>query len=255
MRTQDGGHCDAAIDALAARAYETAGDRYTRAGHRILADPREGLRPFEADERGWVGQGLQCLVTAILAYRVAGADARATRRAVAGAATARDLEHGLDHPAQHACLAEMAADFRAAGGLDGVADAYETAARAYEAAADAVSEPKVLATSPLFEAAATPLQQTARGQANGEIAITWEDLHGADPGRPGAFLAARARYKRQRFPGLVAGAVDDGHLAAPRRTTEYDNDVHRCPNCGANDVNWAGSDVLCMRCSTPAERV
>jgi hypothetical protein len=37
MRTQDGGHYDAAIDALAGRAYETAGDRYTRAGHHILA--------------------------------------------------------------------------------------------------------------------------------------------------------------------------------------------------------------------------
>lgn len=254
MRTQDGGHHDAAIDALAERAYETAGDRYTRAGHRILADPREGLGPFEADQHGWVGQGLQCLLTAVVAYRVAGATGRATRRAVAGTATAADLTHGLDHPAQHACLSEFAADFRAAGDLQGVTDAYESVAQAYEAAADATSDPETIATSALFAAAATPLQQVARGQANGEIAITWENLHGSDPARPGAFLANRAQYKRQRFRSLVEAAVADGHLAAPRGTTEYDNDTYRCPNCGATDVNWAGSDVLCMRCSTPVER-
>jgi hypothetical protein len=173
---------------------------------------------------------------------------------VAGAATAGDLTHGLDRPAQHACLAEFTADFRAAGDLQGIGDAYETAAEKYEAAADAVSDPEAIATSALFAAAATPLQQVARGQANGEIAITWENLHGADPDRPGAFLASRTQYKRQRFRSLVEAAVDDGHLAAPRGTTEYDNDVYQCPNCGATDVNWAGSDALCLRCSTPVER-
>jgi hypothetical protein len=255
MNTQDGGHHDAAVDALAAREYETAGDRYTRGGRRVLADPREGLDPFAPDEKGWIGQGLQQLCTAAVAYRVAGVDARATQRAVEGIAATRDFQRVLDAPGQGACLAEFVADFRVAGGLDGAAAAYDDAAERYAAAADDIDSPQALATTPLFGAAAATIKQVARGQANGEIAIQWEDLHGPDPARPGDFLAHRARFKKQRFAGLVEKAVADGHLAAPRGTTEYGNDVHRCPNCGADDVNWAGTGVLCMRCSTPTERI
>lgn len=255
MNTQDGGHHDAAVDALAAREYETAGDRYTRGGRRVLADPREGLDPFAPDEKGWIGQGLQQLLAAAVAYRVAGVDPRATQRAVEGIAATRDFQRALDAPGQGACLAEFVADFRVAGGLDGAGAAYDGAAERYAAAADAIDSPQALATTPLFGAAAATIKQVARGQANGEIAIRWEDLHGADPSRPGDFLAHRARFKKQRFAGLVEKAVADGHLAAPRGTTEYGNETHRCPNCGANDVNWAGTDVLCLRCSTPTERI
>ncbi len=257
MSTDDGGHRDAAIDALAVREYERAGDRYTRAGHRLLADPREreGIDPFGPDGRGWVGAGVAAFVVAAVAYRVAGAESRATRRAVAGEATARDLRRGLDRPGQGACLLELAGDLRVAGGVDGAAEVYEDAIDAYQAAGRAIDEPQGLATTPLFEAAAGPIEQVARGLSNGEIAITWEDLHGSDPSRPGDFLAARARYKRRRFASLVAGAVSEGHLAAPRGTTEYGNANHRCPACGSTDVNWSGSEVLCLRCSTPTERV
>lgn len=91
--------------------------------------------------------------------------------------------------------------------------------------------------------------------ADGEIAIAWEDLHGPDPSDPGRFLAHRARYKRQRFPELVERVVADGHLAAPRGTTEYGNATYRCPACAATDVNWVAGQTLCLRCSTPmAER-
>ena len=255
MNTQDGGHYDAAVDALAVREYEAAGNRYTRGGRRVLADQRPETDPFEPDEKGWVGQGLQQLLTAVVAYRVAGTSRRVTQRAVEGIAASRDLQSVLTAPGQGACLAELVADFRAAGGLDGAADAYDDAAERYLAAGDAIESPQALATTPLFGAAAEPIKQVARGQANGEIAIKWEDLHGADPAQAGEFLAHRARYKKQRFAGLVEGAVADGHLAAPRGTTEYNNETHRCPACGSNDVNWAGSDVLCMRCSTPTERV
>ncbi len=255
MNTQDGGHHDAAVDALAAREYETAGDQYTRGGRRVLADPREGLDPFAPDEKGWIGQGLQHLLVGTVAYRVAGVDARATRRAVEGVAATRDFQHVLDAPGQGACLAELVADFRVAGGLDGADAAYDDAAERYAEVGDAVDSPQALATTPLFGAAAATIKQVARGQANGEIAIKWEDLHGPDPSRPGDFLAHRARFKRQRFAGLVEKAVADGHLAAPRGTTEYGNETHRCPNCGSTDVNWAGTDVLCMRCSTPTERI
>jgi len=118
-----------------------------------------------------------------------------------------------------------------------------------------LTAPRRRTTTPLFEAAAATIKQVARGQANGEIAVEWADLHGPDPSRPGDFLAHRARFKKQRFAGLVEKAVADGHLAAPRGTTEYGNETRRCPNCGSNDVNWAGTDVLCMRCSTPTEEI
>jgi hypothetical protein len=254
VSTQHGGHRDDAIGALAARKYEHAGDFYTRGARSVLADPRPDRSPFDADDKGWVGEGLQSLVVATVAYRVADANNRATRRAIEGTAIARDLKHGLTHPVQHACLDEFVADLRAAAGLDGVVDAYESAADAYESAADAVETPQARAMTPLFEAAATPITQVARGQANGEIAITWEDLHGSDPNDAGAFLSHRPTYKRQRFPSLVERTVADSHLAAPRGTTEYGSDTYRCPACGADDVNWSSNNVLCMRCSTPMER-
>jgi hypothetical protein len=116
-----------------------------------------------------------------------------------------------------------------------------------------VDDPQYWGTTPLFEAAAAPIKQVARGPANGEIAVKWEDLHGPDPSEPGAFLAHRARYKRQRFPSLVERVVDDGLLAAPRGTTEYSTDHHRCPHCDSTDVNWVADSTLCLRCSRPTE--
>jgi len=253
MRTNDGGHRDAAVAALAAREYERAGDEYTRAARRVLAEPRPDQSPFDPDEKGRVGAGVAFLVTAAVAYRVADRPERATHRAVEGVAVARDLEHALDRPVQRACLGEFVADCRVAGDLDGAADAYESAADAYREAAEGIDDPQYWATTPLFEAAAAPLQQVARGTANGEIAVSWSDLHGGDPSDPGPFLAHRARFKRGRFPSLIEQVVETGYLAAPRGTTEYDTDHHRCPACGSTDVNWAGDDVLCLRCSAVAE--
>lgn len=253
MGTQEGGHREAATAAVAKRAYGVAGNEYTRAGRRVLADPRPDLDPFGADEKGWVGVGLSRLATAGICYRVEGSTERATHRAVEGIAVARDLATCLDHQVQHACLSEFVADFRVIGGLDGVESAYEAAESAYRAADDSVESPQTWAATPLFEAAAAPIKQVARGFANGEIAIAWEDLHGDDPSRPGAFLAARAVYKRQRFPGLLERAIEDGTLAAPRGTTEYDTDHHRCPACGSTDVNWTADSTLCLRCSRPTE--
>jgi len=251
MRTQDAGHRAAAVDAIADRDYRRAGDEYTRAGWRVLADPRDGIEPFAADEKGWVGDGLQYLATSAVCYRVAGQDTRATRRGVEGVAVAKDLTNGLEHPVQHACLKEFVADFRAVGGLDGVETAYREAEAAYNDAGSAVDNPQAWGTTPLFEAAATLIQHVARGPANGEIAIPWEDLHGADPDDPGSFLAQRAIVKRQRFPTLVEQVSNDGFLATPRGTTEYDTDHHRCPHCDSTDVNWVAESVVCLRCSRP----
>lgn len=255
MSVQDGGHGDAAIAALAQRAYERAADEYTRGAWTLLADPRRDVGPFEADDKGWVGRGLERLVVATVAYRVAGRADRATHRAVEGVAVARDLSNGLDHPAQRACLSEIVADCRVAGGLDGGTAAYEDAADEYRACADAVDDAQYRATTPLFQAAVAPIKQVARGPADGEIAVSWEDLHGDDPSAPGEFLAHRATYKRQRFPSLIDRVVEEGFLAAPRGTTAYGEAAFECPGCGSNDVNWVGDDELCLRCSRPLERV
>ncbi|MBO4249183.1 hypothetical protein IL252_15295 [Halomicrobium sp. IBSBa] len=242
----------AAVDAVAGRRYERAGDEYTRAARARLARPHEGHHPFEADENGWIGVGLRYLATAAVAYRVAGADERATHRCVEGVAVSRDLEHVLEHPIQRACLAEFVADYRVVGDVGDAQAAYADAVDAYEVVD--VESPQRWATTPLFEAAAATIKQVARGLDDGEIAITWEDLHGADPNEPGPFLAHRAQFKRQRFRSLVARAVDDGTLAASRGTTEYNNANFRCPECGSTDVNWVADRTLCMRCSTPMER-
>jgi len=246
----------AGVTALSERAAERAGDEFTRAAWLSLADPRpaENLSPFADDDRGWVGEGLRWLVVAAVAYRVAGRDTRASRRGVEGIAVARDLHTSFSHPAQRACLDEFVADCRVAAGMDDADAAYRAAEDAYREAADAVDDPHRRATSPLFRAATVPIQQVARGPANGEIAVEWDDLHGPDPSDPGAFLARRATYKRQRFPSLLARAVDAGRLAAPRGTTAYGDDSFRCPDCGSTDVNWTAGLTLCLRCSAPMQR-
>ena len=240
-----------AVSALAERAHEPAGDAYARAAWDRLAEPRPGQSPFDPDEKGWVGRGLQSLVCSAVCYRVAGRDDRAAHRAREGAALAADFENALTEPVQRACLREVAADCHVAGGLDGASEAYDAAETAYTEAGPAVDSPQAVATTALFQAALAPIQQVARGSADGEIAVAWEDLHGSDPADAGAFLAHRARFKRRRFPSLLARAVDDGHLAAPRGTTEYDNANFSCPDCGSTDVNWVADSTLCLRCSTP----
>lgn len=253
MHTNDGGHVADAVAALSTREYQRAGDEYSRAAWRVLAEPRDDQSPFAADERGYVGVAVQYFVSSAICYRVAGRDSRATHRGVEGVAVARDLQGALAEPVQRACLNELIADCRVAGGLDGVASAYETAADAYRAAVDSIESPQTVATTPLFEAAATPIKQLARSLADGEIAIKWEDLHGADPSAAGEFLAHRSTYKQQRFKHLLQRAVDEGFLAAPRGTTEYATDHHQCPACESTDVNWIADSVLCLRCSRPTD--
>lgn len=243
-----------AIAALAHREYERAGDAYTRDAWRSLAEPRDGQDPFSADEMGWIGRALQSLVVAVIAYQVAGRSERARYRSVEGVAVARDLRNALERPAQRACLTEFVGDFKLAGGLDDASEAYEDAGEEYEAAGDGIDSAQALATTPLFEAAAGPLEQVARSTANGEIAVTWDQLHGSDPSQPGRFLAHRAAFKRNRFPSLLADLLDSGYLAAPRGTTEYGNEQYRCPECASTDVNWTGDSVLCLRCSTEMVR-
>jgi hypothetical protein len=245
-------HAERGVEALAARQYEQAGDAYSRAGWATLSEPQADLSPFDADEKGWVGRSLRSVAVAAIAYRVAGKPSRATRRAVEGVSVAKDLRNSLTAPAQQACLLEFVADFRLVGGMDDVSDAYDRSASAYRERT--IDSPQTWGTTPLFEAAADPIKQVARSGANGEIAIKWEDLHGADPNQPGDFLAHRAEFKRARFPSLLDAVCAEGYLAAPRGTTEYNNDQYQCPACGSSDVNWTGDSTLCLRCSRPMDR-
>lgn len=254
MSSAHGDYYEHAVLALADRKYERAGDAFARAGWDTLATPRANQSPFDADEKGWIGKGLRDHLTSALCYRVGESPTRAASRGTELSAIGTDLQTALEHPAQQACLQELVADARLAGGLDGASSAYRDAADSYRSAAESVEDPKYWATTPLFEAIARPLQQVARSTANGEVAVAWDDLHGSDPATPGEFLASRATFKRQRFRSLLESVVKDGYLAAPRGTTEYNSGSYRCPNCEATDVNWVADSVLCMRCSTPLER-
>jgi hypothetical protein len=253
MHTNDAGQYADAVAALSTRAYETAGDHYTRAAWSVLSTPRDDRDPFAPDERGSVGDGVRHLLAGTLCYRVAGQDSRASRRGVEGISVANDLADTMATPIQAACFTEFVADFRAAAGLYDVAAAYTTAADAYRDAVDDSTQPQAVATTPLFEAAAETAKQLARSLDNGEIAIEWGNLHGPDPAAPGDFLAHRAEFKQQRFQSLVDGCIKESFLAAPRGTTEYATDHHQCPDCGSRDVNWVAESVLCLRCSRPTE--
>lgn len=94
---------------------------------------------------------------------------------------------------------------------------------------------------------AAPFEQVARSTADGEIAVTWEDLHGADPDDSGAFLAHRASYKRQRFPSLVGRVLSDGYLAAPRGTTAYEESGSE----GPPGTRRVGVEVVSFCSSSP----
>jgi hypothetical protein len=247
MSHDEQNHHEHAVAAIADRRYEAAGDALARAAWATLAQPRPGQGPFDADERGWVGEAVQHLLTSAVCYRVAGLPDRAASRGTEAEAVTTDLETGLTHPVQRACLQELVGDARLVGGSNDAADAYEDAA-------ESVEDPHDWSTTPLFQAAAAPLQQVARSTANGEIAVSWEALHGPDPAAPGRFLAHRATVKRQRFPALLEAVVTESYLAAPRGTTEYNNASYQCPRCDSNDINRVAENVLCLRCSTPSQR-
>lgn len=252
MGTEDGGYRAAAIDALARHDYQQAGDMYTRAAWQVLAEPRVNGNPFTPTEQGWVGDGIKYFVLAGISYRVADKPTRAKRRAVEGIAVTKDLITATDQSAQKACFREFVGDCRVMGDLEGSDQAYTQAQTAYRNAT--IENPQSWATTPLFEASAAPIKQLARGLADGEIAISWETLHGSDPDQPGAFLAHRPQYKRQRFAELLEQAVDVGELAAPRGSTAYDTDEYQCPNCSSKAVNWVGENTLCLRCSHPTKQ-
>lgn len=254
MHVSDGGHHAEAVSHLADRDYVSAGNSYARAGWSILAEPRSGRSPFDEDERGYVGRALQEMFLSAVCYRVVGDDGRARSRSEEGASVSEDLAESFASPVQEACLKEFVADFRTVSpGGEGYRGEYEEAAESYRSATDDGTDAQTVSTTVLFRSASEGIKQMGRTLADGEIAVGWEDLHGPDPSDAGDFLAHRAEYKLQRLPSLVDGVVEEGFLAAPRGSTEYGTDHHRCPECGSEDVNWVGDTVLCLRCSRRTE--
>jgi hypothetical protein len=254
MHVNDDGHHKEAVLCLADRDYASAGDSYARAGWSILSEPRSGRSPFDEDDHGYVGRSLQEMFMSAVCYRIAGQNRRARSRSECGVAVSEDLAESFASPVQRACLKEFVADFRVVS-PDGerYRDAYEEAAESYRSAVDEATEVQTVSTTALFRAASEGMKQMGRTLENGEIAVEWQDLHGPDPSDAGDFLAHRARYKLQRLPSLVDGVIEEGFLAAPRGSTEYNTDHHRCPECGSEDVNWVADTVLCLRCSGRTE--
>ena len=79
----------------------------------------------------------------------------------------------------------------------------------------------------------------------------WDDIHGDGSNA----LTRRVRFARARLPAFLDAREREGHLHAPRGSTEYGNDSYRCPECGANDINHVADTVLCLRCDAATERV
>jgi len=242
---------DRAIRALGRERFDAAAQRYVLAAYATLSGNEGfGRHAFEEDDPGWVGDPLAYLALAGICERIVGRDGRAANRTAQGALVAQDQRaYVLDHPVRVASCHELEGDLHAVGGREDKArESYDRALevyRSYEPAADEPTPSRWTTEHPLQAGTDLVAQLTRPGR------VTWDDLHGSDPADAGAFLAHRAAFKRRRFPSLIGRAVEAGHLAAPRGTTEYDNANFRCPDCGSTDVNWVADSTLCLRCSTP----
>jgi len=234
-----------AVRALVDRDPARAAKLYTVVGRGALAGTEaEGTdREVLGADATYGGYGLRYLLLATFAYRAAGADRRASLRAREGNAAAADYATLLDSDAECACCFEAMGDFGAAGGLgDDGADAYDRAAELYRETDD--PDPLSRATEPRFEAVRLGAQQAARNTAH---AFDWDDLHGSDPGADD-YLTRRARVKRSRMPAVAETVSGTGFLAPPRGTTEHNNAVYVCPDCGRSEVNWIAGIEVCLDC-------
>jgi hypothetical protein len=243
-------HRDAAVTHLVDGEYAAAGDDYALASYAELSGSADHDRDtFDPDGRGYVGYALGYLLTAALCSRLAGHDDRGRNRCEQAVLLAEEQrDHVRREAVERAVFEEFVGDAFAIAGSDAAGDAYDRAAERYvEAAPD---DPLSWATRPPFEAATGLLTHVSRNTGS---EVAWDDLHGPDPSEP-AYLAHRPRYKKRRMPGVVRAVLDAGVLHVPRGTTEHDSADWRCPNCGTNEVNWTGDEVVCIDCSTRMER-
>jgi hypothetical protein len=236
--TLDG--ADRAIRALGDDDHATAANEYVRGAYGTLAG-HEGFRRDLFADRTEAGDAVCHLVRAAVCHRIAGEESRARNRAMQGALVAVDLKGRHDGVDAAACD-ELVGHCRvAAGDRDRASEAYDRAAAGYESAAP--DDPGGATTRPLLQAGTDLLTHLSRPDD-----VEWDDIHGTG----GDALARRVRFVRSRLPGMVDARVDAGKLHAPRGSTEYGTDF-RCPDCGATDVNYVASAVLCLRCDAKIE--
>ncbi|RJT07133.1 hypothetical protein [Halococcus sp. IIIV-5B] len=236
---------DAAITHLIDRIYRDARESYALAAYVEWAGA--GGHPsdvFDPDGRGYVADGLCYLLTSALCARLAGHDDRGGNLAHQAQLVATDQrDHVRDHPVERAVFSEFVGDALVIADSEKAGSAYDEAAAAYEAAAP--NDPVDWATQPPLAAATELLLHCSR---NTSQAVEWDDLHGANPADE-EYLAHRARYKKRVFPMVVESVLETGILHPPRGTTEHRSDDWQCPDCGTNEVNWTGGEVVCLDCS------
>ena len=231
---------DRAIRALGEDDHRAAADAYVLGAYGTLAG-HEGFRRGAFAERTEAGRAVCHLVRAAVCDRIAGDDAGARNRAMQGALVATDQKRRREGVDAAACDELLGACRVAAGETERARDAYDRAAAGYDAAD--VDDPAGATTRPLLQAGTDLLTHLSRPDD-----VEWDDVHGTG----GDALARRVRFARSRLPSMVAARVEAGKLHAPRGSTEYGTDF-RCPDCGATDVNYVASAVLCLRCDAPIE--
>jgi hypothetical protein len=229
-----------AIRALGRDDHAAAADAYVLGAYGTLAG-YEGFRRDAFADRTEAGDAVCHLARAAVCHRIAG-DGRARNRAVQGALVAADLKsrhEGVDAAAADELVGHCRV---AAGDDDRAGDAYDRAVAGYEAADP--DDPAGATTRPLLQAGTDLLTHLSRPDD-----VEWDEIHGTG----GDALARRVRFARSRLPGMVEARVEAGKLHAPRGSTEYGTDF-TCPDCGARDVNYVASAVICLRCDALIER-
>ncbi len=236
--TLDG--ADRAIRTLGEDDYRAAADAYVLGAYGTFAG-YEGFRRDMFADRTEAGTGICHLARAAVCGRIAGDEARARNHAVQGALVAADLRGRRDGVDAAACD-ELVGHCRAVvDDRDRASDAYDRAAAGYDAADP--DDPGGATTRPLLQAGTDLLTHLSRPDD-----VAWDDIHGTG----GDALARRVQFARSRLSEMVAARVEAGRLHAPRGSTEYGTD-YRCPDCGANDVNYVADAVICLRCDTHIE--
>jgi hypothetical protein len=240
--TDDIDHADRAVRLLGPERWREAADAYTMGAYGTLAG-YEGFERALTDDRTSVGDGLRYLVLAGVCARLAGDDAGARNRGLQGVLVATDYRRRVDGVDAAACH-EWVGHCRTLADSDGAEEAYDRAAAAYEAADP--DDPATATTRPLLQAGTDLLTQLSRPDD-----AAWDDIHGDGSNA----LTRRVRFARARLPAFLDAREREGHLHAPRGSTEYGNDSYGCPECGANDINHVADTVLCLRCDAATERV
>ncbi|MFB6117930.1 hypothetical protein [Halosegnis sp.] len=240
--TEDADHADRAVRLLGSERHREVADAYTLAAYGTFAGSERFGRTL-TDDRTSAGDGLRYLLLAGVCLRLAGDQAGARNRALQGVLVATDYRRRVDGIDAAACH-EWVGHLRALVDDEEASDAYDRALAGYEAANPA--DPAGATTRPLLQAGTDLLTQLSRPDD-----AAWDDIHGDGS----SALTRRVRFARARLPEYVAAREREGHLHAPRGSTEYSNDGYRCPECGASDINHVADTVLCLRCDAATKRV